>query len=231
MDEYILNSPQSSLTIAKIPEISELVSTTLCSPLFPSTSKVHSSPPFIPSLPYQPIITHQSPITPNSPTTIVSSLSTPTPLLSLAQLRANASRYAPLVLLALLGAMPQDYQKKIIQFDGIRTYTSQHHVNKMTDYFELHEIDIRDVQMRLFAQTLADDVRKWFKSLPGNSIDSLDIFYQQFLNRWEKKKNPLQILSKYENIRRGPNETFQDYCTIFNNIYNAILVNLRPHLN
>jgi len=47
--------------------------------------------------------------------------------------------------------MPQDYQNKIVQFDGIGPYTTQHHINKMTNYFELHEIDIGDVQMRLFA--------------------------------------------------------------------------------
>ena len=92
----------------------------------------------------------------------------------------------------------------------------------MKDYFELHEIDIVDVQIRLFAQTLAGDVRKLFRSLPDNSIDSLEVFQQHFLNRWENKNNPLQVLSEYENIRRGPNETVQDYCTRFNNIYNAI---------
>jgi len=82
--------------------------------------------------------------------------------------------------------------------------------------------------MRIFAQTLASDVRTWFRSLPNNSIDSLEVFYQHFLNRWEKKKNPLQIILEYENIRRGPNETVQDYCTRFNSVYNAIRVDLRP---
>ena len=67
---------------------------------------------------------------------------------------------------------------------------------------------------------------KWFRALPTNSIDSLDISYQQFLNRWEKKKNPLRILSEYKNIKSGPTETVQDYCTRFNNIYNVIPVNL-----
>jgi len=38
----------------------------------------------------------------------------------------------------------------------------------------------------------------------------------------------LQTLSEYENIKRGPNETVQDYCTRFNNIYNAIPINLIP---
>jgi len=82
IDEYILNSPQSSLTTAKIPELFEPMSTTLSSLLFPSTSEVHSPPPFIPSPPYQPIITHQSPITPSSPSTTISSPSTSTPCLS-----------------------------------------------------------------------------------------------------------------------------------------------------
>lgn len=101
----------------------------------------------------------------------------------------------------------------------------------MTDYFELHEIDIFDVQMKLFAQTLAGDVRKWFRSLPDNSTDSLEVFQQQFLKIWEKKKNPQYILSEYENIRRGPNEIVQDYYTRFNGIYNAIPVNLIPPLD
>jgi len=77
----------------------------------------------------------------------------------------------------------------------------------MIDYFELHEIDIGDVQRRIFAQPLAGEVRTWFRSLPPNSIDSLELFYQKFLHRWEKKKNPLQILSGHENLKRGPNET------------------------
>ena len=38
--------------------------------------------------------------------------------------------------------------------------------------------------MRLFAQTLAGDVRKLFRGLPANSIDNIYVFYQHFLNRW-----------------------------------------------
>lgn len=47
--------------------------------------------------------------------------------------------------------MPTDYQSKIVQFEGTRHYTAQQHVNKITYYFELHEIDTDNVQMRLFA--------------------------------------------------------------------------------
>jgi len=53
-------------------------------------------------------------------------------------------------------------------------------------------------------------------------------FHRMFIERWERKKNPLQILYEYENIRRGPKESVQDYCTRFNRTYNAIPTNLKP---
>jgi len=139
-----------------------------------------------------------------------------------------ALRYAPLVIPAPQCIFPVDYQSKIITFDGTRTYTAQQHTKKMTDYFELHEIDIGDVQMRIFVQILAREVKTWFISLSPKSIDSLEVLYQQFLNSWEEKKNPLQILFEYENLKRGPNETIQDYYTWFNNVYNVIPLDLRP---
>ena len=46
------------------------------------------------------------------------------------------NRYAPLLLPANPGAMPQDYQSKITYFDGTGTYIAQHHTKKMQDYFE-----------------------------------------------------------------------------------------------
>jgi len=98
----------------------------------------------------------------------------------------------------------------------------------MTDYFEFHEIDDSDVQMRLFAQTLTRYVKKWVKGLPANHIADLVAFHRLFIDRWERKKNPLQIISEYDNIRRAPNELVHDYCTRFNSIYNAIPTNIKP---
>jgi hypothetical protein len=139
-----------------------------------------------------------------------------------------AARYAPLVLAAPLHAMPQDYQKRLPQFDGIGPLNSQQHVDKMNDYFDLHEVNEADVQMRLFAQSLIGDVKKWYKSLCAASVLDLTAFQSSFLDRWEVKKNPLQILSKYKNIRRNQGETIQDYCTRFNNLYNAMPAEIKP---
>jgi len=77
----------------------------------------------------------------------------------------------------------------------------------MNYFFDLHEVYEADVQMRLFAQSLIGDVKKWFKALPGDSIVDIVAFQQYFINRWEIKENPLQILTEYENIRRNQGES------------------------
>jgi hypothetical protein len=141
---------------------------------------------------------------------------------------AMAARYAPLVLVAPLHAMPQDYQTRLPQYDSTSSINAQQHVDKMNDYFDLQEVDETDVQMRLFAQSLTGEVKKWFKALRPASINDLAAFHRSFLDRWEVKKNPLQILSEYENIKRNQGETVQDYCTRFNNLYNAIPADIKP---
>jgi len=71
----------------------------------------------------------------------------------------------------------------------------------MADFCELHEIDVENVAMRLFVQTFAGEVRKWFRGLPAAHIATLVDLQRQFLNHWEVKKNPLQILAEYEQIK------------------------------
>ena len=98
----------------------------------------------------------------------------------------------------------------------------------MTDYFEIYEIDVDDVRMIIFVQSIIGEVRTWFRTLPANSVVDLPALYRTFLNRWEKKKDPLQILSDFGKLKRGPNETVQDYITRFNEAYNVVPQNLRP---
>lgn len=171
----------------------------------PSTTHISSSIPTFPAVPFLPTI-------PFIPVNI-------------------ANRYAPLQLPRNPGAIPQDYQSKITYFDGTGSYTAQQHTKKMQDCFENYEIDDNDVRMKIFVQSLTGDVRLWFRALPANSIDDPDSLYQTFLNRWEKKKDPLHILSEYDTIRRSPQETVLDYCARFYNVYNAIPQNLRPPPN
>ena len=71
-------------------------------------------------------------------------------------------------------------------------------------------------------------LKKKFKGLLANHIVDLASFHRVFIDRWERKKNPLQILSEYDNIRRTINESVQDYCTRFNSIYNVTPTNIKP---
>ena len=139
-----------------------------------------------------------------------------------------ANRYAPLQIPANAPALPQDYQTKISFFDSHGPLTAVQHAKKMQDHFETYEIDDNSVRMRIFVQSLTGDVRTWFRSLNANSIATPEDLYQEFTNRWEKKKDPLHILGEYNTIKRGPQETVLEYCARFNNVYNAIPQNLRP---
>lgn len=139
---------------------------------------------------------------------------------------AMAARYAPLVLPDQLNAMPIDYQYKILTFDNIGSHTSQQHVDIMNDVFDLHEVVEADVKMRLFAQSLGGDVKKWFRSLPAGSI----AFHQTLLARWEIKKNPLQLLNGYKRLKKKTNETVEEYCEWFNTVYNAIPIDIKTSL-
>ena len=98
----------------------------------------------------------------------------------------------------------------------------------MNDYFDRNEIDYDSVKLRLFAQSLGVEFRKWFKGLTPHSINDLQAFHQTFLNKWEVKKNPLQVLSDYKNLHRNIGESVQAYCTRFNSVYNALSPELKP---
>ena len=139
-----------------------------------------------------------------------------------------ANRYAPLQLPRNPVAMPQDYQTKITYFDGTGSYTALQNTKKMQDCFENYEIDDDNVRMNIFVQSLTGEVRPWFRALPANSIADPVALYQTLINRWEKKKDPLHILSEYDTIKIGSQEVVLHYCARFNNVYNAIPQNLRP---
>lgn len=160
-----MNSPKSSHTTDRVCELVETTSLYFSSSSFSPLSKVQSTPPFIPSLPFQPITTQHPTITSDSSSTTQTPVVTSTPVLVPTQPRIMANRYPPLLMPTPQGAMLRDYQSKIVTFDGIGTYTIQQHTRKMTGYFELHEIDTADIQMRIFMQSFAGEVRTWFRSL------------------------------------------------------------------
>ena len=133
-----------------------------------------------------------------------------------------AAWYAPLVLPVPLVNLPQDYQSKIPLYDASNSITASQHVDKTNDYFDRNKIDDETTKLRLFTQSLRGEVRKCVKGLTPHSINDLQVFHQTFLNKWEVRKNPLQILSDYKKLHRNTGESVQAYCTRFNSVYNAL---------
>lgn len=85
--------------------------------------------------------------------------------------RAMVAQFSPLVLPQNLDDMPANYQRKIPLFDDTpQGIIAQHYVDRMANFFDLHEIDAENVTMRLFVQTFGGEVRKWFRALPAASI-------------------------------------------------------------
>ena len=118
------------------------------------------------------------------------------PLVNLPVPPIMAAWYAPLVLPQPLAPFPNDYQSRIPHFTGAESTTSQQHVDKMNDAFDYMELDEETIKMRMFAQSPGGEAKKWFKGLAPHSIHDLPSLYQTFINKWEIKKNPLEILSK-----------------------------------
>ena len=73
-------------------------------------------------------------------------------------------------------------------------------------------------------------MKKWFKGLPPNNIQDLPSLYHTFINKWEVKANPLQILAEYKNLKRNVGESVQDYSIRFISIYNALPPHMKPPL-
>ena len=111
--------------------------------------------------------------------------------------------YDPLVLPTQLAALPQGYQTSIPLYEAMSSITASQHVDKMNDYCDRNEIADETIKLRIFTQIFGGEVRKWFKNLATHSIHDLPAFHQLFLNKWEVRKNPLQTLSEYENIKRN----------------------------
>ena len=102
-----------------------------------------------------------------------------------------AARFAPLRLPAVLHDLPQNYSQRISLFDGEGDITAKQHVAKFEDFIDLEEVDYPDVKLRLFAQSLSGEAKKWFKDFPNGSIANFQAFQNAFLDRRDYKQNPL----------------------------------------
>jgi hypothetical protein len=92
------------------------------------------------------------------------------------------TRYVPLILPQVLYAFPHnEYMKYFPKFNGEGEVTVEEHLNCFYSFADNFNVEHADVWMRLFVQSLDGEVRKWFRSLPPNSIVDIDALDDTFL--------------------------------------------------
>ena len=207
IENFILRHLQREIHFSNLVDFLEAASANIGSSITDSSSKIPTKLPFIPTIPLQPIITYQKsvvnspssshiaspPHTPPHTSVTLTPPTTPRPNLP----REMATRFTPLALPQQLHDMPADYQSKIPIFDGTpQSVPAQQHMDRMADFCDLHEIDEEDVTMRFFVQTFRGEVKKWFRGLGARSITTLAELHRQFLDHWEIRKDPLQIIAE-----------------------------------
>jgi hypothetical protein len=141
---------------------------------------------------------------------------------------AMVARFSPLVLPAQLHHFPWDYNLRIKFYDVEGNVSDQKHLDWFNYFIDLEEVDFEDGKMRLFAQSHAGEIRKCFRALLASSILTFEAFETNFIAKWGDKKNPLQLLTQYNNMRRSPDEIMQVFSARFIKVYNSIPTNVKP---
>ena len=132
-----------------------------------------------------------------------------------------ANRFSTILLPADIHDLPQGYAQTLKQFNGERGYSAEEHLGWFSNWTNLEEVDHDGVKVRLLAQSLAGEARKWFKNILDNSILNYQSSNDSFKEKWADKKNPKHYLSQYHSMRRRESESIQDLFDRFIKIYNA----------
>eukprot|EP01018_Ginkgo_biloba_P021852 Gb_40590 [translate_table: standard] len=116
------------------------------------------------------------------------------------------ARYGPSRLPVNLNDMPNNYLKILPKFDGENNASVEDHMIHFQDFTDNLFIEYDDVYMRLFGQTLEGDVRKWFKDLMVDSIDSWKTFKELFMRQWGEKRDHLYYLTEFGALKKKNND-------------------------
>ena len=121
--------------------------------------------------------------------------------------------------------LPQGYSRRIRTYGVEGDISAQQDLDRFSDFCDLEAVDYEDAKMRLFSQSFYGEVKKWFRSLLARSIHDFQEFEIAFLRKWERKKNSLHLLTQYNNLKRGPTESVQDFSM---RAYDSILTDVKP---
>jgi hypothetical protein len=140
-----------------------------------------------------------------------------------------AARYAPLVLPQVMYAFPpNDYMRYLPRFNGDGSVTAEENLSSFYSFADNFNVEHADVWMRLFVQSLNGEARKWFRSLPPNSIADIVALDDAFLKHWADKKEFLYYITEFGALRRKQGESIPDFTKRFNQMYGKIPEEIKP---
>jgi hypothetical protein len=92
--------------------------------------------------------------------------------------------------------MPPKYEKWLPKFFGNDVTTIEEHMSNFWAFFQRNLVsdDAEYLMMKLFSSTLTDATRRWHKSLPNKSINTMDQLKETFLKIWSIKEDPNLLL-------------------------------------
>lgn len=104
---------------------------------------------------------------------------------------------------------------RLHKFARNNAISAEEHLKSFGDLINDYEIMDEDVIMKLFVQSLVDDVRAWYRDLPMNRIGSWEDFKNCFQEQYGDKTNVSLMLNEFNNIRKFDNEIATDFNAIF----------------
>jgi len=125
--------------------------------------------------------------------------------------RKVPNRYKPLILPPVLNPLPANHPEYLPRFDGENGITAQKHIQAFEDYLNIFEVEDEDVSLRLFALSLQSKARTRFQAFPEASISNLQQCSKLFLDSWMIKDSFLLLIQEYDDLKRLPFESVQQF--------------------
>jgi len=138
------------------------------------------------------------------------------------------NKNAPLNLDQPMNAIPQDYLKLFAIFTGEGEVTIEKHIASFCAFAEKLNVEYLDVVMRFFVRSLDWEERKWFKTLPTNSINAWEELEKNFTQRLGEKKDHGYFLIDFNAIKRKLEEEVNEFIKKFNKMYNSFQEEIKP---
>lgn len=104
--------------------------------------------------------------------------------------------------LAMLHDNPTNIFKTLPEFDATLEKIAYEHYVDVTSLAKTHNIQHKDVMVRLLAQSFKGKVFDWYKRLANRSITSWAQLVEPFILEFNEVGDPFSLLTQFTSIKR-----------------------------